>query len=163
MRIDIHVLLFTALLSICAGVFFGIAPAGHVRLTDLRSILNESERGAVGKQTKALRNTLVVSEISLALLLLMGAGLFVRSLNRLAAVSLGFSDDHILVADLPVPPAGAELRRMHTATWISTRIRSAVAFLARSAVGCCLILSASQRTGLGDSLQHSGPSAAKRV
>ena len=106
-RIDIHVLLFTAVLSICAGVFFGVAPAGHVRLTDLRSILNESERGAVGKQAKALRNTLVVSEISLALLLLMGAGLFVRSLNRLAAVSLGFSDDHILVADLPVPPAGA--------------------------------------------------------
>ncbi len=106
-HIDIHVLLFTAVLSIFAGVFFGIAPAGHVRLTDLRSILNESERGAVGKQAKALRNTLVISEISLALLLLMGAGLFVRSLNQLAAVSLGFSDDHILVADLPVPPAGA--------------------------------------------------------
>ncbi len=106
-HIDIHVLLFTAVLSICAGVFFGIAPAGHVRLTDLRSILNESERGAVGKQAKALRNTLVISEISLALLLLIGAGLFVRSLNQLAAVSLGFSDDHILVADLPVPPAGS--------------------------------------------------------
>ena len=106
-HIDIHVLLFTAVLSICAGVFFGVAPAGHVRLTDLRSILNESERGAVGKQAKALRNTLVISEISLALLLLMGAGLFVRSLNHLAAVSLGFSDDHILVADLPVPPAGS--------------------------------------------------------
>lgn len=112
-RIDIHVLLFTAVLSICAGVFFGVAPAGHVRLTDLRSILNETERGAVGKQAKALRNTLVVSEISLALLLLMGAGLFVRSLNRLAAVSLGFSDDHILVADLPVPPAGAEAVDAH--------------------------------------------------
>ena len=106
-HIDIHVLLFTALLSICAGVFFGVAPAGHVRLTDLRAILNESERAGVGKQAKTLRNILVVSEISLALLLLMGAGLFVRSLNRLSAVSLGFSDDHVLVADLPVPPAGA--------------------------------------------------------
>ncbi len=79
-HIDLHVLLFTAVLSIFAGVFFGVAPAGHVRLTDLRSILNESERGAVGHQAKALRNTLVVAEISLALLLLMGAGLFVRSL-----------------------------------------------------------------------------------
>jgi putative ABC transport system permease protein len=106
-HIDIHVLLFTALLSVCAGVFFGVAPAGHVRLSDLRAILNESERAGVGKQAKALRSILVVSEISLALLLLMGAGLFVRSLNRLSAVSLGFSDDHILVADLPVPPAGA--------------------------------------------------------
>ena len=112
-HIDVHVLLFTAILSICAGVFFGVAPAGHVRLSDLRSILNETERGAVGKQAKAMRNTLVVSEISLALLLLMGAGLFVRSLNRLAAVSLGFSDDHILVADLPVPPAGANPADAH--------------------------------------------------
>ncbi|HTM17295.1 MAG TPA: ABC transporter permease [Terracidiphilus sp.] len=105
--IDIHVLLFTAILSICAGVFFGVAPAGHVRISDLRAILNESERAGVGKQARALRNILVVSEISLALLLLMGAGLFVRSLNRLSAVSLGFSDDHILVADLQVPPPSA--------------------------------------------------------
>lgn len=102
--IDIHVLLFTAILSICAGVFFGVAPAGNVRISDLRAILNESERAGVGKQARTLRNILVVSEISLALLLLMGAGLFVRSLNRLSAVSLGFSDDHILVADLQVPP-----------------------------------------------------------
>ena len=106
-RIDIHVLLFTALLSICAGVFFGVAPAGHVRISDLRAILNESERAGVGKQARTLRNILVVSEISLALLLLMGAGLFVRSLSRLSAVSLGFSDDHILVADLQVPPPSA--------------------------------------------------------
>ena len=112
-RIDVHVLLFTTALSICAGVFFGVEPAGHVRLHDLRSILNESERGAVGKQAKALRNTLVVSEISLALLLLMGAGLFVRSLNRLADVNLGFSEDHILVADLPVPPAGPATADAH--------------------------------------------------
>jgi putative ABC transport system permease protein len=106
-HIDIHVLLFTALLSVCAGVFFGVAPAAHVRLTDLRSILNETERAGVGKHAKALRSVLVISEISLALLLLMGAGLFVRSLSRLSSVSLGFSDDHVLVADLPVPPAGA--------------------------------------------------------
>ena len=106
-HIDIHVLLFTAFLSICAGVFFGIAPAGHVRIADLRAILNETERAGVGKQARTLRNILVVSEISLALLLLMGAGLFVRSLNRLSAVSLGFSDDHILVADLQVPPPSA--------------------------------------------------------
>ena len=103
-HIDLHVLLFTAVLSICAGVFFGIAPAGHVRMTDLRSILNETERGTVGHQARALRSTLVVAEISLALLLLMGAGLFVRSLSRLAEVNMGFSADHILVADLQVPP-----------------------------------------------------------
>ena len=112
-RIDVHVLLFTAALSICAGVFFGVAPAGHVRVSDLRSILNETERGGVGRSAKALRNSLVVSEISLALLLLMGAGLFVRSLNRLSQVSLGFSDDHVLVADLQVPPASVNPALSH--------------------------------------------------
>ena len=97
----------------CAGVFFGVAPAGNVRISDLRSILNETERAGVGKQARTLRNILVVSEISLALLLLMGAGLFVRSLNRLSAVSLGFSDDHILVADLQVPPPSAAAADAH--------------------------------------------------
>jgi putative ABC transport system permease protein len=58
-------------------------------------------------------NGLVVSEISLALLLLMGAGLFVRSLNRLSAVSMGFSADHLLVADLPVPPAATAPAEVH--------------------------------------------------
>jgi putative ABC transport system permease protein len=112
-QIDTRALLFTAVLSICAGVFFGVAPAGHIRVRDLRTVLNETERAGSGKRAKQLRNGLVVSEISLALLLMMGAGLFVRSLSRLSAVNLGFSDDHLLVADLPVPPAGAALAEGH--------------------------------------------------
>jgi hypothetical protein len=69
-RIDARVLLFTAVLSICAGVFFGIAPAAHIRMRDLRTVLNETERAGSGKRAKLLRNGLVVSEISLALLLM---------------------------------------------------------------------------------------------
>jgi len=112
-RIDARVLLFAVILSICAGVFFGIAPAGHVRVRDLRTVLNETERAGSGKRAKLLRNGLVVSEISLALLLMVGAGLFVRSLSRLSAVNLGFSDDHLLVADLPVPPAATAPAEAH--------------------------------------------------
>ena len=112
-RIDARVLLFTAVLSIGAGVFFGVAPAGHIRMRDLRTVLNETERAGSGKGAKLLRNGLVVSEISLALLLMVGAGLFVRSLSRLSVVNLGFSDDHLLVADLPVPPAGAKPAEAH--------------------------------------------------
>jgi putative ABC transport system permease protein len=108
-HIDARVLLFTVILSICAGVCFGVAPAGHIRMRDLRKALNETERAGSGKRTKLLRDGLVISEISLALLLMMGAGLFVRSLNRLSAVNLGFSDDHLLVADLPVPPAATAI------------------------------------------------------
>jgi putative ABC transport system permease protein len=112
-HIDARVLLFTVILSICAGVFFGIAPASHIRTRDLRIVLNETERAGSGKRTRLLRNGLVVSEISLALLLMMGAGLFVRSLSRLSAVNPGFSDDHLLVADLPVPPAGTAAAEAH--------------------------------------------------
>ena len=112
-HIDARVLLFTVILSICAGVFFGIAPASHIRMRELRTVLNETERAGSGKRTKLLRNGLVVSEISLALLLMMGAGLFVRSLSRLSAVNLGFSDDHLLIADLPVPPADTAAAEAH--------------------------------------------------
>jgi len=112
-RIDTRVLLFTVVLSICAGVFFGIAPASQIRTRDLSTALSETERAGSGRRAKLLRNSLVVSEISLALLLMVGAGLFVRSLSRLSAVNLGFSDDHILVADLPVPPAGAAAAEAH--------------------------------------------------
>jgi putative ABC transport system permease protein len=103
-RMDTHVLLFTVAVSIFAGVVFGIVPAVHLRLVDLRSILNETERGAVGRQAKRLRSILVISEVSFALLLMIGAGLFVRSLGRLGAVSLGFSEDHLLTAEIPMPP-----------------------------------------------------------
>jgi len=112
-HIDARVLLFTVILSICAGVCFGVAPAGHVRMRDLRKALNETERAGSGKRTKLLREGLVVSEISLALLLMMGAGLFEGSLSRLSAVNLGFSADHLLVADLPVPPAGKAPAEAH--------------------------------------------------
>ena len=112
-RMDVRVLLFTVILSVLAGVFFGVAPAGHVRMRDLRSILNETERAGSSKRAKLLRNGLVVSEISLALLLMIGAGLFLRSLSRLSAVNLGFAEDHLLVADLPVPPAASTPGEAH--------------------------------------------------
>jgi putative ABC transport system permease protein len=82
-------------------------------MRDLRTVLNETERIGGSKHAKLLRNGLVVSEISLALLLILGAGLFVRSLSRLSAVNLGFSAEHVLIADLPVPPAGTAPAEAH--------------------------------------------------
>jgi putative ABC transport system permease protein len=104
-RIEWHVLAFTAAVSILAGMFFGLAPATHAAGRDLRSILNETDRGTVSKGAKGLRQALVISEVALAMLLLIGAGLFLRSFSRLASVSPGFSTEHILIADVPVSPA----------------------------------------------------------
>ena len=104
-RIDGHVLAFTAVVSVLAGIFFGFAPAVHMVGRDVRSVLNETDRGTVGKGAKGLRKVLVISEVALAMLLLVGAGLFLRSFSRLASVSPGFSTEHILIADVPVSPS----------------------------------------------------------
>jgi putative ABC transport system permease protein len=103
--INSTVLLFTTLLAVICGMLFGLAPALHMAGLDLRSALNETDRGAVGTGVMKLRGVLVVSEIALAMLLLVCAGLLIRSFDRLSRVAPGFSVDHILIADLLVSPA----------------------------------------------------------
>jgi predicted permease len=103
--INSTVLLFTTLLAVICGMLFGLAPALHMAGLDLRSALNETDRGAVGSGVMKLRGVLVVSEVALAMLLLVCAGLLIRSFDRLSSVAPGFSVDHILIADLLVSPA----------------------------------------------------------
>jgi putative ABC transport system permease protein len=105
-HIDSQVLAFTTLLAVVAGLLFGLAPAMHMAGLDLRSALNQNDRGAVGVGVLRARGVLVVSEVALAMLLLVGAGLLIRSFDRLSRVTPGFSVDHILIADMPVSPGG---------------------------------------------------------
>lgn len=104
-HMDGVVLMFTTLVAVLAGTLFGLAPALHMARVDLRSALNETDRGAVGAGVIKLRGVLVVSEVALAVLLLVGAGLLIRSFDRLSNVQTGFAVDHILIADLLVSPA----------------------------------------------------------
>ncbi|HYX54113.1 MAG TPA: ABC transporter permease [Candidatus Limnocylindrales bacterium] len=105
-HIDTQVLAFTVVLAVFAGLLFGLAPAMHMAGLDLRSALNQTDRGAVGLGVLRARGALVVSEVALAMLLLVGAGLLIRSFARLTNVGPGFSTDHILIADMPVSPGG---------------------------------------------------------
>lgn len=109
--IDGHVLLFTCVVSIGVGLFFGVAPFLTLRSVSVRSALGDMDRGSVSKGVKRLRSVLVVTEVCFAVLLLIGAGLFLRTLDRLSDVSLGFSGENILIADLPSalgPTAGTQ-------------------------------------------------------
>jgi putative ABC transport system permease protein len=103
-QIDGTVLAFTSALAVIAGILFGLAPALHMAGQDLRSALNQSERGAVGLGVMRARGILVISEVALAMLLLVGAGLLIRSFDRLSNAAPGFATDHILIADVPVSP-----------------------------------------------------------
>ncbi|MGH9789525.1 MAG: ABC transporter permease [Candidatus Acidiferrales bacterium] len=101
-RLDGVVLAFSVLLSAATTVFFGLVPALQVSRADLNEVLKEDSRGMVGSRHR-LRAALVVSEIALALMLLIGAGLMLRSLFHLQAVPLGFQPENLLVMRINLP------------------------------------------------------------
>ena len=103
-HLDSLVLAFTFGVSLLTGLLFGLAPAWHVARTDLRETLNEGGRGtSAAGGSRHLRTGLVVSELALAVLLLAGAGLLIRSFSRLVDVSPGFQTQHLLTAELSLP------------------------------------------------------------
>ncbi|HEX8068864.1 MAG TPA: ABC transporter permease [Pyrinomonadaceae bacterium] len=108
--VDWRVLAFTLLVSFGTGVVFGLAPALEATNPDINESLKESARGAAGGARRhRLRALLVVSEVSLSLVLLIGAGLLFRSFLRLQAVELGFRPQRLLTFRLT--PAGANFRQ----------------------------------------------------
>ncbi|MGB8476973.1 MAG: ABC transporter permease [Candidatus Acidiferrum sp.] len=109
------VLAFTFGVSLLTGFFFGFAPAWHIARTDLRETLNEAGRGtSAAGGSRLVRSGLVVSELALAVLLLVGAGLLIRSFSRLLEVSPGFQTQHLLTMEISLPekayPDGAPVQ-----------------------------------------------------
>ncbi|MGH9382816.1 MAG: FtsX-like permease family protein, partial [Vicinamibacterales bacterium] len=90
--LDGRILLFTALLSVSTGVLFGLAPALKGTRHDITQRLKAPAR------PWPIRNLLVVAQVALSLLLVVGAGLFLRSLQNLATLPLGFEQDHVVSA-----------------------------------------------------------------
>lgn len=101
--LDRSVLVFTLVVSLATGVIFGLVPALRTAKFDVREALNEASRGSTsGPAQHRLRGLLVAIELALAMLLLVGSGLLLRSFARLQEVSPGFQTDHLLAADLPL-------------------------------------------------------------
>ena len=102
--IDRQVLLFTLGVSLVTGIVFGIAPALAVSNPNLNEMLKESGRSSTdGGRGRRLRNALAVSEIALSLVLLVGAGLLMKSFWRLQDVKPGFNPENLLAAELVLP------------------------------------------------------------
>jgi putative ABC transport system permease protein len=102
--IDGTVMLFTLFVSLLAGVLFGLAPAVHTAATDLHGALKEGGRGTTADRgSHALRRSLVVTEVALALTLLTGAGLLLKSFARLQQVDPGFDPGNLLTFNLSLP------------------------------------------------------------
>jgi predicted permease len=103
-RLDTHVLVFTFLISIMAGVIFGLAPALKALRPDLHGTLKEGGRGSSGAQHRT-QNVFVVFETALALVLLIGAGLMLRTLKVLWGADPGFDPRQVLALSFTLSPA----------------------------------------------------------
>ncbi|HTU33535.1 MAG TPA: ABC transporter permease [Candidatus Acidoferrum sp.] len=103
-RIDPRVLLFTLVVSLLAGILFGLAPALKTAHPDLHEELKEGGRGASGARYRT-QGIFVVVEMALAVVLLVGAGLTIRSLARLWSVNRGYDARNVLTFSLAFPPS----------------------------------------------------------
>jgi predicted permease len=104
---DVPVLIFTAAVSILAGLFFGLVPALSASKTDLTTAIKEkSSRGARRRLRFGLASALVVAQVGLSMVLLAGAGLFARSLIKLQEADVGFNRDNVLLLSLDTRLAG---------------------------------------------------------
>jgi putative ABC transport system permease protein len=101
-RIGGRVLAFAFVVSALTALIFGLAPALRFSRPDLNRQLREGGRGATGLVRQRLRQALVVSEVALALVLLVGAGLLMRSFARLLQVTPGFSTDRALALEVHI-------------------------------------------------------------
>ena len=104
--VDQTVLVFTLLVSVATGVLFGLAPMVRVSMPKLHNALKAGgNRNTEGAERHRFRNLLVVSEIALALVLIAGAGLMIRSFAQLNKVDPGFDPRGVLTLDLTLPEA----------------------------------------------------------
>ncbi|HLK21703.1 MAG TPA: ABC transporter permease [Bryobacteraceae bacterium] len=128
--IDPAVALFTVLISALCGVIMGLAPAIHSRLAGLHAAFKESSgRTSAGRTTRRFRNALVVAEVSLTLVLLIGAGLLIRSVRAIATIDPGFDPGHLLTVSIsryrgPQPDDGSPSPTKVSIRQILDRIRT---------------------------------------
>jgi len=123
---DVRVFAFALLLSMLTSLIFGLAPALQVTRASLSTPLKEGWRGSVPGSRSRLRSSLIVCEVALTLVLLVGAGLLMRSFHRLVNVEPGFEPDNVLTFGLSVPRAGnmSSSERARLFENVRTRVQS---------------------------------------
>jgi putative ABC transport system permease protein len=103
MHIDGRVLGFTIGISVLSGIVFGLVPAIQSSRLNLNSSLKEGGRSGEGVGKRRVRSALVVAEIALSLVLLIGAGLMIKSFAALQKVNVGFNPDNVVTMQLSLP------------------------------------------------------------
>jgi len=133
--LDAQVLIFTIAVTVLTGLIFGLVPAIRASSPELQHSLREGARGST-RGTGGLRGMLVVTEVALAMILVIGAGLMTRSFIKLLQVDLGFSTDHRVAVNYTVStarhPREADMRGTYRA--MLDKVRSLPGVIAAGAV-----------------------------
>ena len=122
--IDAWVLAFTLGVSVITGLAFGLAPAVQAWRTDVNAALKEEGRGDTGGHRNRLRHLLVVSEVALALVLLIGAGLLIKSFSRLMEVNPGFRTDGVLTFQVTLTEGKSSPQKVNFIEQIVERLKA---------------------------------------
>ena len=104
-RVDAMVIFFSLALSLVTGVLFGLVPAIRLASNRLHDSIKEGARGAAGGAVARFRSALVLAEVAIAVVLLVGAGLLIRSFDQLTRVDPGFVPEGVLTYQVTFPPA----------------------------------------------------------
>ena len=140
--VDSHVLLFTLGISVLTGIFFGLVPAITASRKNLAAILNESSnRSGVGFRSGKVRSVLVVSEMALALVLVIGAALLIRTFMKLQSVDPGFDTHNVLTMAMSI--SGDRFQKSSGVAQVirdGTERINAVPGVTAAAAACCLPL-----------------------
>ncbi|HEV2915205.1 MAG TPA: ABC transporter permease [Pyrinomonadaceae bacterium] len=116
-RFDLRVLGFTLVVSVLTGLLFGVMPALQLSKPDLYSVLKEGRGTGEGTGRHRLRALFIISQVSLSVVLLVGAGLLINSFYRLLRTSPGFPPENLLTMEYRLPknkyPKGAEQTEFH--------------------------------------------------
>lgn len=122
-RINTTVMLFTLAVTVLTGLIFGVVPAWQAARGNLSQQLRDGGRGALG-DTKGhrMRNMLVVAEVALSLIVLIGAGLLLKSFNHLVGVESGFNAENMLTFNLPLVEIKDPQRRASVTREVIARI-----------------------------------------
>jgi predicted permease len=123
--LNARVLGFTLLTSALAGLAFGLVPALQASKVDLNDALKGGAKATAGARRSFTRGALVVAEVALSLVLLVGAGLLIKSFIRLTEVNLGFDPQRVVAADISLPDAyDAPSKRAEFFRQLMTRVEA---------------------------------------
>jgi putative ABC transport system permease protein len=150
--VDLRVLATTGVLAVLTGIAFGMAPVVKFSRPSVAGVLNQAERSSTASlRTKVLRSALVVAEVALAVVLLVGSGLFLASFARVMNVNLGLDPDDVLtvqvrVLEMPADIQQAEQRNRQLLMNVLRRVRTLPSVEVASLTGGGLPLRGDLRT-----------------